>query len=281
MTSLAGLPLYLELAQLCGLTDAIDQQLTIKKQGWRDRDIILSIIFFNLSGADCVEDIDRLAADKGLEMVLSRIATFGMKRSDRRAYERRWRKGKERTFPSVSSIHRYLSAFHNAAEETKRTPGRAFIPAHNHPLGALMNLNKGMMEYAQQHRPCTTATLDQDATVAVTHKRTALYSYLKNKAYQPFNTYWDEQNLLLHSEFRDGNVNAGYEQCRILQEALNVLPDTVDKVMLRSDSAGYQEEVLRYCAEGQNTKWGVIEFAIAARVSKSFKAAVHELNESA
>ena len=51
--------------------------------------------------------------------------------------------------------------------------------------------------------------------------------------------------------------------------------------MLRSDSAGYQEEVLRYCAEGQNTKWGVIEFAIAARVSKSFKAAVHELNESA
>jgi hypothetical protein len=31
------------------------------------------------------------------------------------------------------------------------------------------------------------------------------------KAYQPINSYWFEQSLLIHSEFRDGNVNAGLD----------------------------------------------------------------------
>lgn len=119
-----------------------------------------------------------------------------------------------------------------------------------------------------------TATLDQDATLAETHKRTALYSYKKFKAYQPLNTYWHEQGLLLHTEFRDGNVPAGYEQLRVLQEALKQLPVGIKKVLLRSDSAGYQEDLLEYCAKGQNKRFGVIEFAIAAKVSQSFKQAV-------
>jgi hypothetical protein len=37
----------------------------------------------------------------------------------------------------------------------------------------------------------------------------------------------------------------------------------VDKVFLRSDSTGYQEDLLAYCAEGKHERFGVIEFAIA------------------
>jgi len=281
MTSLAGLPLYIELAHLSGLISAIDQQLTTKRQGWLDTEILLSIILLNLSGADCVDDIDRLAADKGLEMVLSHIATFGMKRAARRAYERRWRKGKTRTFPSVSVIHRFLNGFHHPDEEAKRQEGRAFIPAHNAQLQTLLEVNRTLIATAQQHHPCTTATLDQDATLAATHKRSALYCYQKHKAYQPFNTYWHEQALLLHSEFRDGNVPASFEQLRLLKESLAVLPHTVEKVLLRSDSAGYQENVLRYCAEGKDPRWGVIEFAIAAHVTRGFKNAVRDVDERA
>ena len=32
--------------------------------------------------------------------------------------------------------------------------------------------------------------------------------------------------------------------------------------MLRSDTAGYQRELLRYCAEGGDERFGVIEFAV-------------------
>ena len=91
-----------------------------------------------------------------------------------------------------------------------------------------------------------------DATLVETHKQQALYSYKKYKAYQPLTTYWAEAELIVHSEFRDGNVPAGYQQLRVLTEALEHLPCAVDKVMLRSDAAGYQHELLRYCAEGRD-----------------------------
>jgi hypothetical protein len=69
---------------------------------------------------------------------------------------------------------------------------------------------------------------------------------------------------MLHSEFRDGNAPAGFEQLRVLQDALALLPDDVETVSLRSDFAGYQTELLKYCAEGKNERFGVIEFAVSA-----------------
>ena len=60
--------------------------------------------------------------------------------------------------------------------------------------------------------------------------------------------YWAEQDLIVHSEFRDGNVWAGSEQLRVFKEALALLPAGVSKVYLRSDTAGYQHDLMRYCA---------------------------------
>ena len=101
-----------------------------------------------------------------------------------------------------------------------------------------------------------------DATLVETRKQEALYSYKKYRAYQPLITYWSEAELIVHSEFRDGNVPAGHQQLRVLIEALGRLPAGVEKVMLRSDTAGYQRELLRYCAEGRDERFGVIEFAV-------------------
>ncbi len=279
-TSLAGLPLFLELANISGLTEQMVRDLSIKEQGWTDSHILSSLIMLNLSGGDCVDDIDRLEADPGLRTLLLRFETHGMKRKQRRAYERRFRKSKGRAFPSASAIRRYLDNFHNHHEESKRVDEQAFIPAANKNLQSLWNMNDVLIRYLQKEHPCEVATLDQDATLAATTKRNAFYCYKKFKAYQPFNTYWYEQGLLVQSEFRDGNVPASYEQCRCLKEALDRLPPGVKTVYLRSDNAGYQEKVLSYCAEGKNARFGVIQFAIASRVSTGFKAAVAELKES-
>ena len=43
--------------------------------------------------------------------------------------------------------------------------------------------------------------------------------------------------MIIHSEFRDGNVPAGHEQLQVLKEALASLPAEVEKVYVRSDTA--------------------------------------------
>jgi hypothetical protein len=279
LTGFAGLPLYVELARQSGFVEYINQTMQTKERGWTDAEMILSLVLLNLAGGDCISDIERLEQDVGLKTLLIQFATHGMKRKERRAFERRWRKEKSRGLPSNAAIHRYLPQFHSSEEEKNRVEGEAFIPKPNDKLRTLIGLNKPLIACVQQQRPSTTATLDQDATLTSTYKRKAFYSYKGFKAYQPFNTYWAEHGVLLHSEFRDGNVNAGFEQLRVLKEALTLLPSDVKQVYLRSDSAGYQEDLIRYCTEGHDPRFGVIPFAIAAKVSAGIKKEAQSLDE--
>lgn len=64
-----------------------------------------------------------------------------------------------------------------------------------------------------------------------------------------------------------------------MQESLQNIPEGVEKVSVRSDTAGYQQELLRYCAQGSNERLGTIEFAIGANVTHSFRQAVREVEE--
>jgi len=279
MTSFAGLPVYLDLASVPGLGDHIRAHMHIKVRGWTDEQIITSLVLLNLAGGDSVDDIKILGRDEGFSKVLGRVETKELSRQQRRAKERRWRKEHHRSVPSPSAIFRFLAAFHNRDEERKRTKGKAFIPASNEHLQGLMRINRDLVASIQKHRPKTEATLDADATLTETQKGAALFSYKGYRAYQPFNTYWAEQELVLHSEFRDGNVPAGFDQLRVFKEALDMLPEGVEKVYLRSDTAGYQHDLLKYCEKGENKRFGRIEFAIGADVTREFKEAVAEAEE--
>ena len=277
MTSLAGLPVYLDLASVLGLGDHIRAHMHVREsQGWTDEQLILSLILLNLAGGDAVDDIRILDKDEGFCKVLRGVETQGWSRQRRRTMERRWRKEQHRSVPSPSALFRYLEAFHHAEEEKKREKGKAFIPAPNQHLSGLINVNRDFVASVQKHRPKTEATLDGDATLVHTQKEDALFSYKGYKAYQPFNLWWAEQELVLHTEFRDGNVPAGYEQLRVFKEALAMLPEGVTTVYHRSDTAGYQHDLLRYGEKGENERFGRIEFAIGADVTNEFKKAVAE-----
>ncbi len=280
MTSLAGLPVYLDLASVLGLGDHIRAHMHVRQsQGWKDEQVILSLVLLNLAGGESVDDIRILAKDEGFCKVLGRVETKELTRQRRRAQERRWRK-EHRTFvPSQSAIFRYLAAFHDSEEEKKRTKGKAFIPAPNGHVQGLMRVNRDFVASIQKHRAKTEATLDMDATLVETRKEDALFSYKGYRAYQPFNTYWAEQGIVLHSEFRDGNVPAGFDQLRVFKEALDMLPEGVERVYLRSDTAGYQHDLLKYCEKRENTRFGRIEFAIGADVTQEFRKAVAEAEE--
>ena len=282
MTALAGLPIYLDLASVLGVGDCIRAHVHVREsgQGWTDEQSVLSLMLLNVAGGDCVDDVRILEKDEGFCKVLGRVETKGLTRQQRRAIERRWRKEHHRSVPSPSALFRYLGAFHDPEEEKKREQGKAFIPAPNEPLQGLRKANRDFVASIQQRHPEKEATLDTDATLVETQKKEALFSYQGYKAYQPFNVWWAEQALVLHTEFRDGNVPAGYEQLRVLQEALEMLPKGVTKVYLRSDTAGYQHDLLRYCEKGENKRFGRIEFAIGADVTKEFKKAVAEVEGS-
>ncbi len=281
MTALGGLPVYMDFAVSSGLLKLIDENLKIcsGNQGWTDREIVFSMILLNLVGGDSVKDIDRLEGDDGLCRIMRQALRSGLTRKERRQLQKRFRKERKRTTPSESVIFRYLSKFHDKEQEKMRVIGKAFIPEATENLKALMRINTGLIGF-EAVKPCEEiATLDMDATLSETTKRGALYSYEGEKAYQPLNTYWHERDILLHTEFRDGNVPAGYEQQRVLEEALKCLPQGVRKVRLRSDSAGYQHDLMRYCAEGANKRFGRIEFAISCDVTKAFREAVKEVSE--
>ena len=127
----------------------------------------------------------------------------------------------------------WLARFHDAAAGQPRPPGSAIIPAMAEPIRALWQVNRALLGFLQTHRRASVATLDMDATLIETHKREALPCYKGFKAYQPLNCWWAEQGVVLHSEFRDGNVPAGYQQLRVLKDCLAAAAAGVTKVYLR------------------------------------------------
>ncbi|MFQ5874941.1 MAG: IS1380 family transposase [Dehalococcoidia bacterium] len=281
MTALGGLPAYLDLAHAAGLSKAVQRHVRLRegRQGWSDSQVINSLVLLNLAGGDAVDDLRVLEKDEGFCGILRRAETYGMRRREGRATERRWRTERRRTVPSPSAVFRYLAGFHDESQEDRRQAHTAFIPAANEALRGLGKVNGELVAFVQSRLPQREATLDMDACLVETEKQEALYSYKGYKAYQPLTTYWAEQDLIVRSEFRDGNVPAGHEQLRVLQEALEVAPAGVEKVLMRSDTAGYQTELLRYCAEGEDDRFGVIEFAVGVDVTPEFKGAVADVAE--
>jgi hypothetical protein len=179
MTALAGLPAYLELGIVSGLSESIRRRMKVwagRVQGWTDRQVVMVLVLLNLAGGDCVDDMRVLDSDEGFVRVLERAEFCGLKRKERREEERRWRKEKKRVVPSPSVVFRYLTAFSNPLEEAKRGMGHAYIPAPNKHLIALRLVNRDMLGFAQRKAPQGEATLDQDGTLVFTAKADALWS---------------------------------------------------------------------------------------------------------
>ena len=218
MTALSGLAVYLEMAEAVGLGESIRHHVKVREegQGWTDRQMVISLMLLNLAGGEAVDDLRVLEADEGLCRMLGRAETHRQRAFERRAERNRWRGGRRRSVPSPSAVFRYLSQFHDASQEEKREPEKAFIPAPTDTLRGLTKVNAEMVGFVQDHAGHRQATLDMDATLIPTHKQEACYCYEGYKAYQPLVSYWAEADLVVHSEFRDGNVPAGYEQLRVL-----------------------------------------------------------------
>lgn len=280
LTQYAGVFPFLDLIYKSGLLDSIAKHVKVRTdtQGYTAPQMLLTCLLLNILGFKCMEDVNHLEADEGLAKLLAYFEQHDLKPYAKVDEQKRWRQKHCREFPSTTTLFNYLKCFHDEKTMEYEVKGEAYIPPLSDGLTGLLAVLKDLVQFAQQKNSIEVATIDQDATLSPSGNQNARYCYKGYKAYQPINSYWFEQGLLIHSEFRDGNVNASLNVLRILQESIKQLPDTVKNVYFRADGAGYQKEVIRFCDSGES-RFGIIPYAVSAEVSPGLKEAAMSIDE--
>jgi Transposase DDE domain group 1 len=252
-TAHAGVPLAIELFHSCGASGVLEQRVVVKqrKRGLTEAQITESFFALWIAGGERCEDLERLREDRALAQLL----------------------GHE--IPSVTVGRDFLSAFHEEDLPLLQAGEKATVPAESEPLAGLAAVSGRIVTHLQQLKPSKTATLDLDATILQSDKRAAKPTYDGRRGYQPALVLWAEQDMIVADEFRDGNVPAGSGNLRVLKKALDALPAGVEEVLLRSDSAAYEHELMEFAqAKG-------IGFAISAKMSPELHQAITALPEAA
>jgi hypothetical protein len=257
ITSFGGIPLVMETFRALGLSESIQRHLPIlERQGkYREADYIESFVSVFAAGGDCVDDFEMLRGDEGLVKLGLRV-------------------------PSPEAARWFLNAFHKEELLEGRLPHQAFIPEETELLEGLRSVQRDLIRKATREEQPWKVTIDLDATVIESQKREAYFSYLGEKGYQPVNTYWTEQDLILVDEFRDGNVPAQVDLLRVLKKAMAALPPTIRLVRVRSDNAAYVHEFLNWCRK-EVPRRPRIEFAVSADMTEELRAAIQTLPEEA
>ena len=290
VTASAGVVLVLDLLSTKRLLP--QPALWDRRQGWTDGQILLSVTLLNCLGLDRVEDVEQLESDRGLCRLVRGYEKrlFGVGPG---WFARRFRGGRQRTFPAARSLHEWLARSHDQAAGQVREKGVAYIPRPSAGLLVSAGVDRRLLEELAQHRGVMSVTLDLDATIVSSGKREALYTYRAatgevpgEKGYQPIVAYCRELGAVVHTEFRDGNVPASLDNKRFLEEALLRLPAGIREVTVRADSAGYQEDLIRYCNDpgvrpSALRRFGVIRLVCGAPRSPELVAAVREVEERA
>jgi hypothetical protein len=141
-------------------------------------------------------------------------------------------------------------------------------------LSALGQANGQLLRRLAKQTETTTATLDCDASLFTSSARDARMSYKGERGYMPMLAFWDELGMVVHDDFRHGNASPGSDALTFLRETLAQLPNEVNQVKVRSDSAWYQAELMDFCQEhGHN-------FCIGADQDEAVKQAIVSIEEN-
>jgi len=250
VTSWAGASTLVEAYRRYGVGDAADRALPRKKtsKGLSQGQMTESFVLLSALGGECIEDMERLRQDKGLEAMLG--------------YQ----------VPAPETARQWLDKFHDEGLLSGQPEQGAFIPAESASLAGLREPNRQVIwSYIEKMKPGQEVTLDVDAHLVETSKANAFYCYDGRKAFQPIEVEWAETGLVLAEEFRQGNVLAGMDIKRVVDEAYDMLPPGEWQVKVRSDSAAYQQDVLDHW---QGRTW---HFAVSADMSIQLRRAIEAL----
>ncbi len=265
-TARAGLAAVSRALRSLSLPGQADANLHIKKRdrGYTAGQFVESLVMLHTAGGDCMEDIEPLRGDEGITKMLGYCP------------------------PSARAIGDFLDLFHDAQQiesarkEADQQKRLAIIPAESSLLVGLGRVQQGSVQaMARGGRLPSCATIDQDATIIESQKRTATTAYEGSKGYQPMVAVWAEADLIVADEFRDGNVPAGMAPLACAQAAFAALPGSVTERYFRGDSACHENNLLRWLQDPKRVEGptGLIGFAISARLSEELGKAMRRVPE--
>ena len=254
VTPWGGAALVVELYRKAGIEAAVERALPKKKssKGLSQGHMVESHLLLSALGGDCIEDMERLRQDKGLEVMLG--------------YQP----------PAPETARQWLDKFHDDSLMQTRPLQGSFIPEESIALAGLKEPNRQVIwTYVDRVKPSYEVTFDVDAQLVETAKANAKYCYEGYRALQPMEVEWAETGLVLADELREGNVPPGRGIKEIVDEAYNMLPPGPWRVKVRSDSAGYQQDVLDHWHEKE---W---QFAVSADMSQGLRQEIEALPQEA
>jgi len=262
LTAHAGLTAVVEAARGMGLPAVVGREVSVKERsrGYTEWEFVESLVALIAAGGEHVDDLGTLSADGGVSVLLG----HGV--------------------PSPAAAKKFLYAFEGTRRESEEAGGPELFPSDGSwesvPLAGLGRVNDHVVRQAQASRPERVATLDHDGTIIESTKRVAAKTYAGTRGYQPSVVLWAEQDQIVAEEFRDGNVPAGSGGLRVVQRAFAALPQGVEQVNYRADSASYQHELLNWLREeDERTGRPRAIFAISADMSPELKERVRAVSE--
>jgi len=251
-TPWAGASLLMELFRRSGLDGMANRVLPAKgsAKGLKQGQTVESFVLLSALGGDCIDDMERLREDEGLEALLGYRP------------------------PAPETARQWLDRFHDETLMIGQPLQGSFIPSESKPLAGLREVDRrAVWAYVEAVHPGWDATLDVDVQLVETTKEGAQNCYEGYKAFQSAKVCWAETLLVLGDEFRQDNVSPSRDITRLVDEAYEMLPPGSWQVKVRSDSAAYQQEVLDHW---HNHSW---EFAVSADMSRGLKAEIEGLPE--
>jgi Transposase DDE domain group 1 len=252
LTAHGGVPLLIEAFRVSGAAAVLDERLAIKRRrrGLTPSELVEGLFALWAAGGERCEDLTPLREDAALALLLG----HGL--------------------PAPQTARDFLEAFDEAVPPLWR--GTACqIPGEGERLRALAAASRRLIGFLQERAPQATATIDLDATILESHKRAARPTYDGRTGYQPVIALRAEQDVVLADEFRDGNVPAGTGNRRLVERAIAALPPGVGRIVVRADSAAYEQDLLRWLeAAGHG-------YGISADMSRELAAAIRALPETA
>ncbi len=233
ITAHAGLALVGELAVGLGVLKAVDTYLPKpgSNAGYKASEYVFPMVLVLNGGGRSLEDSRVIRQDAGLREVLP-LARI----------------------PSPDAVGDWL----------RRMGG-------GKGLEGLGRVNQRLLKRAMHYDGIKGYTLDIDATGIMAQKEEAKMSYKGFKGYMPMVGHLVENGMVVGDEFREGNDPPSARNLKFIKHCRKQLPKGKELKALRSDSAGYQADIINYCEEEG------IEYAIGAVLDEAVMGAIESI----
>lgn len=237
LTANAGLALFGEFVRGLGFSRWLEQEMPKpgSGRGYAAEAYVSPLVMMLTGGGRSLEDLRTLKGDTALATLL-----------------------KQGVLPSTDAFGDWL----------RRTGGEA-------GLAGLGCINQRTVATRIRQIGITAHTLDGDASQIIAEKEAAQFTYKGEQGYMPMIGHLAEAGVIIHDEFREGNIAPASDNFGFIQACEARLPKGHRIAHVRLDSAGYQASIFNHCEDTGKT------FAIGGRLDAPTRKAIAAIPESA